>query len=63
MAGAIILALQEIAKTNGKEQTPEQIGAFAYLAIKLARYANGETGDTLDDLEGYIKLIREMEQC
>ena len=60
--GDIILATQEVAKANGKQQTAEQIGSIAYLAIKIARYANGETGDTLDDLEGYARLIKEMEQ-
>ena len=60
--GDIILATQEVAKTNGKQQTAEQIGSIAYLAIKIARYANGEIGDTLDDLENYIKLTRKMEQ-
>lgn len=60
--GDIILATQEVAKANGKQQTAEQIGSIAYLAIKIARYANGETGDTLDDLEGYARRIKEMEQ-
>ena len=60
--GDIILATQEVAKANGKQQTAEQIGSIAYLAIKIARYANGEIGDTLDDLENYIKLTRKMEQ-
>ena len=59
--GDIILATQEVAKANGKQQTAEQIGSIAYLAIKIARYANGEIGDTLDDLENYIKLTRKME--
>ena len=60
--GNIILATQEVAKANGKQQTAEQIGSIAYLAIKIARYANGEIGDTLDDLENYIRLTRKMEQ-
>ena len=40
----------------------KQIGAVAYIAIKLARYAvSPDHKDTLTDLMIYCKLIRQME--
>ena len=40
----------------------KQIGAVAYIAIKLARYAvSPNHKDTLVDLESYCNLIKKME--
>ena len=40
----------------------KQIGAVAYIAIKLARYAVSPSHvDTLVDLESYCNLIKRME--
>ena len=60
--GAIMVALQNCSINNGKEPTYEQVGAFAYMAIKLARYAvSPNHEDTLIDLESYANLIKKME--
>lgn len=62
--GAIIVALQNCAIQNDNEPTNKQMGAFAYMAIKLARYAvSPDHKDTLTDLMIYCKLIRQMETC
>ena len=60
--GQIIHTLEMCAVRNDKAISNEQRGAFAYMALKLTRYAVGETTDTLTDLEGYARLIKEMEQ-
>lgn len=60
--GAIIVALQNCAIQNGNEPSNKQIGAFAYTAIKLARYAVSPSHvDTVTDLESYCNLIKKME--
>ena len=60
--GAIIVALQNCAIQNGNEPSNKQIGAFAYTAIKLARYAVSPShADTVTDLESYCNLIKKME--
>lgn len=59
--GEIIDSLEKCAEYNNLLLTYSRKGAFAYMAIKLARYAVGETDDTLTDLEGYARLIKEME--
>ena len=60
--GAIIQALINCCKENDKEPTEQQIGAFAYQAIKQARYAVSPShADTLIDLESYCNLIKKME--
>ena len=60
--GAIIRALCNCGEYNGIEITDRQLGAFAYMAIKLARYAVSPShSDTLIDLESYCNLIKKME--
>lgn len=60
--GAIIVALQNCSIQNGDEPSNKQIGAFAYVAVKLARYAVSPNHvDTLIDLESYCNLIKKME--
>lgn len=60
--GSIVKTLCNTAVLNGKPPEDEEIGAFAYIAIKLARYAvSPKHEDTLTDLMIYCKLIRQME--
>jgi len=60
--GRIIQDLTDCTKLNGLEPSERHIGAFAYIAIKLARYAVSPThADTLIDLESYCNLIKKME--
>ena len=60
--GSIICNLIECSVLNGKEPTNKQVGAFAYIAVKLARYAVSPSHyDTMLDLENYCKLIKDME--
>ena len=60
--GKIIKALTECSVENGEYPTDQQVGSFAFVAIKLARYAvTPEHWDTLTDLMIYCKLIRQME--
>ena len=60
--GAIIVALQNCAIQNGNKPSNKQISAFAYIAIKLARYAVSPSHvDTVTDLESYCNLIKKME--
>ena len=60
--GVIIDTLMQCSIDNNKIPTHQQIGAFAYMAIKLARYAVTPTHkDTLVDLESYCNLIKKME--
>lgn len=58
--GKIINACYDCAQANGKSLDDAQLGSIAYIAIKLSRFANGETTDTLLDMEGYSRLIKEM---
>ena len=60
--GRIIKALTECSTENGEYLSDQQVGAFAYIAIKLARYAvTPDHSDTLLDLESYCNLVRKME--
>lgn len=60
--GQIISSLINCAEENKRKPTNSQIGAFAYIAIKLSRYAVSPSHeDTLTDLMIYCKLIRQME--
>jgi|GEM_PF-4505004 len=60
--GRIMEALEDCTTNNNKCVTYKQRGAFAYVAIKLARYAvSPEYEDTLVDLESYCNLIKKME--
>ena len=60
--GRIIDTLCECSEKNGAKPTYRQIGSFAYIAIKLARYAvTPNHKDTLVDLESYCNLIKKME--
>lgn len=60
--GRIISTLINCSADNGVEVTHRQLGAFAYMAIKLARYAvSPQHEDTLVDLESYCNLIKKME--
>ena len=60
--GKIIKALTECSVENGEYPTDQQVGSFAFVAIKLARYAvTPDHKDTLTDLESYCNLIRKME--
>ena len=60
--GQIISSLINCAEENERRPTNSQIGAFAYIAIKLARYAVSPSHvDTLVDLESYCNLIKRME--
>ena len=60
--GSIIKALTECSDDNGNEPTDEQIGSFAYMAVKLARYAvSPNHEDTLVDMVNYAHLIKTME--
>ena len=60
--GSIIKTLCNTAILNGKTPEDEQIGAFAFMAIKMSRYAvSPQHEDTLTDLMIYCKLIRQME--
>jgi hypothetical protein len=60
--GRIIHELEMCAVHNDKAISNQQRGAFAYMAIKLARYAvNPKHEDTLIDLESYANLIKKME--
>ena len=60
--GQIISSLINCAEENYKRPTSSQIGSFAYIAIKLARYAVSPSHvDTLVDLESYCNLIKRME--
>ena len=56
--GKIINALANCSMNNGVAPTYKQLGAFAYMAIKQARYAvSPQHEDTLVDLESYCNLI------
>lgn len=62
--GKIVSALIDCSvANNGLQQfTFKQVGAYSYIAIKLARYAVSPSHvDTLTDLMIYCKLIRQME--
>lgn len=60
--GCIVKTLCNTAILNGNPPEDERIGAFAYMAIKLARYAvSPDHKDTLVDLESYANLIKKME--
>ena len=60
--GKIIKALTECSVENGEYPTDQQVGAVAYVAMKLARYAvSHKHEDTLTDLESYCNLIKKME--
>lgn len=60
--GQIISSLINCAEENKRRPTNSQIGSFAYIAIKLARYAvTPSHKDTLVDLESYCNLIKKME--
>ena len=60
--GKIMEALEDCTTCNNKGVTYKQRGAFAYVAIKLARYAvSPQHEDTLVDLESYCNLIKKME--
>ena len=60
--GKIIKALTDCSVENGEYPTDQQVGAFAYVAVKLARYAvSPNHEDTLTDLESYCNLIKKME--
>lgn len=60
--GKIIDALANCSMNNGIAPTYKQLGAFAYIAIKQARYAvSPQHEDTLVDLESYCNLIKKME--
>ena len=60
--GKIIDALANCSINNGVSPTYKQLGAFAYMAIKQARYAvSPQHEDTLIDLESYCNLIKKME--
>ena len=60
--GKIIDALANCSMNNGVAPTYKQLGAFAYMAIKQARYAvSPQHEDTLVDLESYCNLIKKME--
>ena len=60
--GKIIKALTDCSVENGEYPTDQQIGSFAYVAVKLARYAvSPNHEDTLTDLESYCNLIKKME--
>lgn len=60
--GKIIDALANCSMNNGVAPTYKQLGAFAYIAIKQARYAvSPQHEDTLVDLESYCNLIKKME--
>lgn len=60
--GKIIHELEMCAVHNDVPITNRQRGAFAYMAIKLARYAvSPYHEDTLIDLESYANLIKKME--
>ena len=59
--GRIIYALQECCVHNGDEPTNAQVGCFAYMAVKLARFAvDPSHKDTLVDMESYANLIKEL---
>ena len=60
--GKIISTLINCSADNNIEVTHRQLGAFSYMAIKLARYAvSPQHEDTLTDLESYCNLIKKME--
>ena len=62
--GNIIGACMTASKQGGELMSmgSKEIGAVAYIAIKLARYAVSPThADTLIDLESYCNLIKKME--
>ena len=60
--GRIMEALEDCTTNNNKCVTYKQRGAFAYVAIKLARYAVSPSHvDTVTDLESYCNLIKKME--
>ena len=60
--GSIVKTLCNTAILNGNPPEDERIGAFVYIAIKLARYAvSPKHVDTLLDLESYANLIKKME--
>jgi len=60
--GEIISSLKYCAEYNGKHPSSQQLGAFAYIAIKLARYAvSPQHFDTTLDLTSYCDLIHKME--
>ena len=60
--GKIIDALANCSMNNGVAPTYNQLGAFAYMSIKQARYAvTPSHKDTLIDLESYCNLIKKME--
>ena len=61
--GAIVKTLCNTAILNGTPPEDENIGAFCYMAIKLARYAsNPKHEDTVVDMESYANLIRQMQR-
>ena len=60
--GRIMDALENCATENNQTVAFSQKGAFAFIAIKLARYAvSPQHEDTLIDAESYLNLIRKME--
>ena len=62
--GNIIGACMEASRQGGELMSmgSKEIGAVAYIAIKLARYAVSPSHvDTLVDLESYCNLIKRME--
>lgn len=62
--GNIIGACVTASRQGGKLMSmgSKEIGAVAYIAIKLARYAvSPQHADTLIDLESYCNLIKKME--
>lgn len=62
--GDIIGACMTASRQGGELMSmgSKEIGAVAYIAIKLARYAvSPQHEDTLVDLESYCNLIKKME--
>lgn len=62
--GNIIGACMAASRQGGELMSmgSKEIGAIAYIAIKLARYAVSPSHvDTLVDLESYCNLIKRME--
>ena len=62
--GDIIGACLTASRQGGEPMSmgSKQIGAVAYIAIKLARYAvTPDHVDTVTDLESYCNLIKKME--
>ena len=62
--GNIIGACMAASRQGGEPMSmgSKEVGAVAYIAIKLARFAvNSQHVDTLIDLESYCNLIKKME--